>query len=108
MFLINLTGIPPTIGFLAKFLVIEPVLDAGMTWLAVAIALNAALAAFYYLRVVVHMFMYDPEAKAPRIVPARLLSFSLVVGALVTIVLGIAPDAIYAFALEAAGTVVVR
>ncbi len=108
VFLINLTGIPPTIGFLAKFLVIEPVLDAGMTWLAVAIALNAALAAFYYLRVVVHMFMYDPEAKAPRIVPARLLSFSLVVGALATIVFGIAPDAIYAFALQAAGPVVVR
>jgi len=106
--LINLTGIPPTIGFLAKFLVIQPVLDAGFAWLAVAIALNAALAAFYYLRVVVHMFMYDADAKAPRVLQARLLTASLGTTALVTILLGVLPDAIYAFALEAAGTVVVR
>src|SRR5256885_4129688 len=70
-FLISLTGIPPTIGFVAKFVVIQPVLDAGMAWLAVVIALNAVLAAFYYLRVVVRMYMYDPEEKQPRLVSGR-------------------------------------
>jgi NADH-quinone oxidoreductase subunit N len=108
IFLVNLTGIPPTIGFLGKFLMIQPVLDAGFAWLAVAIALNAALAAFYYLRVVVHMFMYDPEAKAPRVEAARVLSFSLVVVALLTILLGVLPDPVYAFALRAAEPVVIR
>ncbi|MBM4433913.1 MAG: NADH-quinone oxidoreductase subunit N [Chloroflexi bacterium] len=108
VFLVNLTGIPPTIGFLGKFLMIQPVLDAGLGWLAVAIALNAVLAAFYYLRVVVHMFMYDPDAKGPRVVPARLLSVSLVVVALVTILLGVLPDPIHAFALRAAEPVVIR
>jgi NADH-quinone oxidoreductase subunit N len=102
IFLINLTGIPPTIGFLAKFLVIQPVLDAGFAWLAVAIALNAALAAFYYLRVVVHMFMYDADAAAPRVDPARMLSWSLGLASIATIVLGILPDPIYSFALRAA------
>ena len=108
IFLVNLTGIPPTIGFLAKFLVIQPVLDAGFAWLAVAIALNAALAAFYYLRVVVHMFMYDPDAKAPRIDRARVLSLGLGAAAIVTILLGVLPDPLYSFALRAAAPVVIR
>lgn len=108
IFLVNLTGIPPTIGFLAKFLVIQPVLDADLAWLAVVIALNAALAAFYYLRVVVHMFMFDADATAPRVLSARLLTASLVVTAIATIVLGVLPDAIYAFALEGAAPVVIR
>ncbi|MBI2773403.1 MAG: NADH-quinone oxidoreductase subunit N [Chloroflexi bacterium] len=108
VFLINLTGIPPTIGFLAKFLIIQPVLDAGYGWLAVAIALNAALAAFYYLRVVVHMFMYDPDASAPRIERLRVLSLSLGFVAFVTVLLGILPDPIYSFALQGAGPVVIK
>ncbi len=108
VFLINLTGIPPTIGFLAKFLLIQPVLDAGYAWLAVAIALNAALAAFYYLRVVVHMFMYDAEATAPRVDRARLLSLSLGAVAIVTILLGVLPDPVYSFALRAAAPVVIH
>jgi NADH-quinone oxidoreductase subunit N len=108
IFLVNLTGIPPTIGFLAKFLIIGPVLDAGFAWLAVAIALNAALAAFYYLRVVVHMFMYDPEATAPRIEAARILSISLGLVAFVTVLLGVLPDPVYSFALRAAAPVVIR
>ncbi len=108
VFLVNLAGIPPTIGFLAKFFLIQPVLDAGFAWLAVAIALNAALAAFYYLRVVVHMFMHNPDAKSLPTVPARLLTASLAVTAVVTILFGIFPDAIYAFALEAAIPVLVR
>src|SRR5213083_2151135 len=65
IFLLALTGIPFTAGFVAKVLVIVPVLDAGYAWLAVIIALNAVLAAFYYLRVVVRMYMYDAETGAP-------------------------------------------
>src|SRR3989442_14455962 len=68
VFLVSLTGIPPTIGFVAKFVVIQPVLDAGMAWLAVVLALNAVVAAFYYLRVVVPMYMYKPEGKVPRLI----------------------------------------
>jgi len=103
IFLISLTGIPPTVGFVAKFLVIQPVLDAGLTWLAVFIALNAVLAAFYYLRVVVHMYMYDAESGAPALVSTRVLSFSLGLSALAVVVLGIAPNSLYEWALQAAG-----
>ncbi len=102
VFLISLTGIPPTVGFVAKFLVIQPVLDAGFTWLAVVLALNAVLAAFYYLRVVVHIYMYDPEGALPPVVSPRLLSFSLAVSAVAVVALGIVPNSLYQWALTAA------
>ena len=102
IFLFSLTGIPPTVGFVAKFLVIQPVLDAGYAWLAVIIALNAVLAAFYYLRVVVHMYMYDPDTGAPMVVNTRLLSAALGISALATIVLGVLPNSLYEWALQAA------
>jgi NADH-quinone oxidoreductase subunit N len=106
IFLISLTGIPPTIGFVAKFVVIQPVLDAGMAWLAVVIALNAVLAAFYYLRVVVHMYMYEQEEKVPRLVRDTGLSVSLGLASLAVVVLGILPNSIYQWALEAAAPLV--
>jgi NADH-quinone oxidoreductase subunit N len=102
IFLLSLTGIPFTAGFVAKVLVILPVLDAGMAWLAVFIALNAVLAAFYYLRVVVHMYMYDPETGVPMVPSTRLLSAALGASALATIVLGILPNSLYEWALQAA------
>jgi NADH-quinone oxidoreductase subunit N len=102
IFLISLTGIPPTVGFVAKFVVIQPVLDAGLAWLAVVIALNAVLAAFYYLRVVVHMYMYDADEKLPLLVTGRSLSVSLGIASFAVILLGILPNSIYQWALEAA------
>ena len=102
VFLISLTGIPPSIGFVAKFVVIQPVLDAGLAWLAVVIALNAVLAAFYYLRVVVHMYMYEPEGALPPVVGARGLSASLGIASLAVLVLGIVPNSLYEWAKAAA------
>ncbi len=101
IFLISLTGIPPTIGFVAKFVVIQPVLDAGLAWLAVVIALNAALAAFYYLRVVVHMYMYEPEGTLPRLVSPGTLSASLGLASLAVVVFGIVPNSLYEWAQQA-------
>ena len=70
LFLLSLTGIPPTAGFFAKAYVILAGVEAGgaAAVLAVIAVLNAAVAAFYYLRVVVYMFMRDAEGRAD---PAR-------------------------------------
>ena len=61
-FLLSLTGIPPTAGFFAKTAIILAAVQAGgtATLLAIVAVLNAAIAAFYYLRVVVYLFMRDP------------------------------------------------
>jgi len=60
------------------------------------------LAAFYYLRVVVHIYMYDAESGAPALVSPRLLSFSLGVSAIAVVALGILPNSLYQWALTAA------
>ena len=67
LFLLSLTGIPPTAGFFAKANVILAAVEAGgpLTILAVITVLNAAVAAFYYLRVVVYMFMRESATDAP-------------------------------------------
>ena len=55
----SLAGIPPTVGFYAKFTVIQAAVDAGFVWLAVAAVLSSLVGAFYYLRVVKLMYFDD-------------------------------------------------
>ena len=73
LFLLSLIGIPPTAGFFAKADVILAAVEAGgpLTILAVITVLNAAVAAFYYLRVVVYMFMRDVDERRPGAPPRR-------------------------------------
>ena len=78
LFLLSLTGIPPTAGFFGKFYVILAAVNAGAAnnWfnvLAVVTMLNAAIAAFYYLRVVVYMWMRDPQTEQPALPHGRLV-----------------------------------
>jgi NADH-quinone oxidoreductase subunit N len=89
--LLSLTGIPPTVGFFAKLYVLLATVDAGLTWLAVAIALNAALAAFYYLRVVVYMYMRDPEAEPAEVERSGVGRLALVLSVAGVLLLGIFP-----------------
>jgi NADH-quinone oxidoreductase subunit N len=92
--LLSLTGIPPTVGFFAKLYVLLAVVDAGLQWLAVVIVLNAALAAYYYLRVIVAMYMRDPEAEPAPIDAAPEGSLALALSVVGVLVLGIFPGAI--------------
>src|SRR5215831_14429256 len=61
----SLAGIPPTIGFYAKFAVIMAAVGAGFTWLAVVGVLTSLFGAFYYLRVVKVMYFDEPEDTTP-------------------------------------------
>jgi NADH-quinone oxidoreductase subunit N len=94
LFMLSLTGIPPTVGFFGKFLVISAAVEVGgpLTALAILTVLNAAIAAFYYLRVVVYMFMRDPAGELPRLRHGRLLWAGLAVSTFLTIVLGMFPN----------------
>jgi NADH-quinone oxidoreductase subunit N len=92
--LLSLTGIPPTVGFFAKLYVLVATVDAGLAWLAVIIALNAALAAFYYLRVIVTMYMRDPEAEPAPIDAAPSGNLGLALSVAAVIALGVFPGAV--------------
>jgi NADH-quinone oxidoreductase subunit N len=97
LFLLSLVGIPPLAGFFAKVYVILPAIqaaEAGWTSLgvlAVITMLNAAVAAFYYLRVVLYMFVREPQSPQPATTHGRLVWGGLAVSGLITVVLGLVP-----------------
>jgi NADH-quinone oxidoreductase subunit N len=92
--MLSLTGIPPTVGFFAKLYVLLASVAAGLEWLAVLIVLNAALAAFYYLRVVVYMYMRDPEPEPAPLDSSPSGSLALVLSVAGVLLLGLFPGAV--------------
>jgi NADH-quinone oxidoreductase subunit N len=61
LFLLSLVGIPPLAGFVGKFYLFGAAVRSGYFWLAVAGVVNSAVAAYYYLRVIVYMYMREPD-----------------------------------------------
>ena len=108
LFLLSLTGIPPTAGFFGKFYVILAAVQAGgwLSVLAVLAVMNAAAAAFYYLRVVVYMFMRDPDAEIAVMPHGRLVWTGLAVTTVMTIVLGLFPGILLGLVSTAAQVMV--
>jgi NADH-quinone oxidoreductase subunit N len=104
LFLLSLTGIPPTAGFFAKAFVILAAVQAGgwVAFLAVIAVLNAAAAAFYYLRVVVYMFMRDSATDVAPPRHGRLVWSGLAVATALTIILGFFPGLLFGIIGEAA------
>jgi NADH-quinone oxidoreductase subunit N len=92
--MLSLTGIPPTVGFFAKLYVLLAVVAADLEWLAVVLVLNAALAAFYYLRVIVYMYMRDPESDPAPLDTSPFGSFALALSVAGVLALGLFPGAI--------------
>jgi len=108
LFLLSLTGIPPTAGFFAKAYVILAAVQASQAGnpalgvLAVVAVLNAAAAAFYYLRVVVYMFMREPQSEQPALQHGRLMWSGLIAASVLTILFGIAPGTLLDIVIQAA------
>ena len=103
IFLLSLIGVPLTGGFFGKFYIFKAALDANLVWLTVLGLLNSAVAAYYYLRVLVVMYMKDPEpsVEAPGAAgPA--LQFAVYGSAIGTLLLGIFPSYVLDFASKAA------
>jgi len=102
IFLISLIGIPATSGFLAKFYVFSAALQANLVGLTMIGVINSAIAAYYYLRVIVYMYMRDERSEAA--VAPMPLSLSTAVGISVfaTIYLGILPARVLNSAIHAA------
>src|SRR5438093_412483 len=99
VFLMSLTGIPPTAGFAAKFYVILSVVRAGHIALAVLAVACSVVSAFFYMRVAVLMYMNEADEPAPSRFPAPVLA-ALAVAALVTVIGGIAPGTLAAWAVS--------
>ena len=59
--LFSLAGVPPTVGFIAKFYLLAAVVKAGLIWLAVLAVINSLLSVYYYIHVLVVMYMKPAE-----------------------------------------------
>jgi NADH-quinone oxidoreductase subunit N len=102
VFLLGLMGFPLTVGLPAKVFVFQAATEGGLTWLAVLGLVLSAVAAVYYLRVMVRMFMYEPKlALASPEQP--LMVFGLTVAAVATVLLGVLFSPILELAQRAVG-----
>ena len=103
IFLLSLIGVPLTGGFFGKFYIFKAAIESKLVWLAVLGLLNSAVAAYYYLRILVMMYMQEPGEAAAEIEPLSFgLKAALVLPAAGILVLGIFPAALLEFAIRSA------
>jgi NADH-quinone oxidoreductase subunit N len=91
--LLSLTGIPPTVGFMAKLFVFGAAIKADLAWLVALGAVNSVISAYFYLRVIRVMYLAEPKdhERSPRVIP---LDISVAVTAIAVIALGVWPKAL--------------
>ncbi|MCZ6679453.1 MAG: NADH-quinone oxidoreductase subunit N [Candidatus Poribacteria bacterium] len=90
--LLSLAGFPPTAGFVGKFYIFRSAVEAGQIWLVIIGAINTAISAFYYLRVVVTMYMREPEEELDFLTYPGSLVFALVLAAIGVLLIGVLPS----------------
>jgi NADH-quinone oxidoreductase subunit N len=100
LFMISLSGIPPTVGFVGKLYLFGTAVQTGHVWLAVFGVLNSAISVFYYLRLMVLMYMREPQEAFPPIRIPVAMALVLFVTAVGTLWPGLFPSAWFAAAQE--------
>ena len=84
--LFSLAGVPPMLGFFAKFAVLKAAVDAGMSWLALLGVIASVIGAYYYLRII--YFMYFGSDRAGAELRASPMQSAMLMGAALVMVLG--------------------
>ncbi|MQY06054.1 NADH-quinone oxidoreductase subunit NuoN [Actinomadura macrotermitis] len=107
-FLLAFAGIPLTSGFTGKFAVFKAAIEGGATPLVVVGVLSSAVAAFFYVRVIVVMFFSEPDADGPTVVSAPATAAAVALGVAATVVLGVLPQPMLDLAGHAATQMFVR
>lgn len=93
LFLLSLAGVPPTIGFFAKYFLFRGVIGAGFVTLAVLAVLNSVVSVFYYIRPIILMYFYREESRGEELEPVSYPLFGvLLVSLLLVLYFGIFPS----------------
>ena len=90
--LLSLAGFPPTAGFVGKFYLFKAAIGSELYLLVIVGAINTAISAFYYLRVVVTMYMREPEEELEFSPYASTLVIGLVIAAIGVFLIGVLPS----------------
>ncbi len=93
LLMFSMAGVPPTVGFYAKFSVLNAVIQSGHLWLAIVAVLFSLIGAYYYLRIVKLMYFDAPENKAP-IAFGRETTLLISINGLSLLMLGLMPGAL--------------
>jgi NADH-quinone oxidoreductase subunit N len=97
IFMFSLTGIPPLAGFMGKFFIFKSAVQAGLLWLAVVGVLFSAISAYFYLRVIMLMYMYDPKEEFS-LVQSPALALALAISVTGVIFIGLYPTGVLEYA----------
>src|SRR6202522_4751250 len=109
LFLLTFAGIPLTSGFIGKFAVFQAAIAGGATPLVIVGVVASAIAAFFYVRIIVLMFFSDPVPDGPVVaLPSVFTGTAVAVGVLATVILGIVPEPVLSLANHAATQLFVR
>ncbi len=103
LFLLSLLGLPVTAGFFGKFYVFKAAINSNLIWLAVLMAVNSIIGAYYYFRVIVAMYMRDSSEESASAAPISFpltVNIVLAVSALGTLYFGLFPNQILRLLLE--------
>jgi len=95
VFMLSLTGIPLTAGFIGKWVVFQATLEAGLYTLAIIGVLTSVISAFYYVRVIVNMFLEDGEGD-PAVAATPTVQWAIYISFAGTVLLGIIPTLVTA------------
>jgi NADH-quinone oxidoreductase subunit N len=98
LFMLALTGIPPTGGFVGKFYLFAAAVQAGWGWVAVIGVLTSAISLYYYFRIVLYMYMRDSDQTTPIPLRAPALVGAIAFCAFATLALGVYPGPFIDFA----------
>lgn len=108
--ILSLMGFPPTAGFFAKYYVFKASIDVGgaMIYVAIIGVLSSAVGAYYYLKVLVFLFMKQPEPGAPEAVPMRsgYITLALILAGYFVMKMGVSPSNYIDLAVRAAANLV--
>jgi NADH-quinone oxidoreductase subunit N len=97
VFLISLIGIPITGGFFAKFYVFSAALQSNLVVLTIIGVINSAIGAYYYLRLIVVMYMREPQEDVPVTSIPLPLAAALGIALVATVYLGVLPESVLRF-----------
>jgi NADH-quinone oxidoreductase subunit N len=98
LFLLSLLGLPATGGFVGKFYAFKAALDSRLVWLVVLAAINSVIGAYYYLRVIVAMYFWEPQKEYAPLSASPTVSIVLFLAAAGTVYLGLFPTRVMDFA----------
>ncbi len=98
IFLLALTGIPPTGGFFGKVYLFAAAVESGWTWVALVGVLTSAISLYYYMGIAVYMYLKDSEATTPTPLQSPAVVGTITLCAVVTVLLGVLPGPLVEFA----------